>query len=192
MNSPSLPRLPSLSEQVLETYWCGYSPSSGFTNCCENDSPTVSAMHAIFEKLLALPDTVTTPAQRAAWTAFSAIMPPLPLTNTSSGPVIAAAAVISSGSHNNEGPELYAIHPHRLFTVGRAVASGTNISLGVRTTMVRKIAENEPSLSQLTPRVCLRRRAAFRMRTKAGTTESMRTRLLAMLRLPLRSCFSAP
>ena len=93
-------------------------------------------MLAVFEKLLALPESITTPAQRAAWTDFYSIIPPLPLSASPSGPTIAAAEVLSSPSHNNEGPELYAIHPHRLFTVGRAVASGSNISLGVRTTQV--------------------------------------------------------
>jgi hypothetical protein len=109
--------------QVLETYWCNYGayfprslyffamlagfalehhvyctvadPSNGFTNCCEDDAPTVSAMMAVLEKLLALPDELTTPAQRAAWSAFVAIMPALPTTGSPS--VIAPARVLSSG-----------------------------------------------------------------------------------------------
>jgi hypothetical protein len=57
-------------------------------------------------------------------------MPELPL---SSDGTIAPAEVISSGQHNNEGPTLYAAHPHRVFTRGREVATGRNVSLGVAT-----------------------------------------------------------
>jgi hypothetical protein len=60
-------------------------------------------MMALIEKLLALPESLTTPAQRAAWTAFAAIMPELP--TSGNPPVIAPARVLSSGSHNNEGKE---------------------------------------------------------------------------------------
>ena len=118
--------------QVLETYWCTWDTTAqNFTNCCADDAPTISGMIGLFEKLLALPAALTTPAQRAAWAAFVPQIPRLPL--TADGATIAAARVISDGSHNSEGPELYAMHPHRLFTAGRAVARGDNISLGLRT-----------------------------------------------------------
>ena len=119
--------------QVLETYWCTWdTQTQTFTNCCENDAPTISGMIAVFEKLLQLPPGMATPSQVAAWTAFSAtLMPLLPL--TADGQTIAPAQVLSSGVHNSEGPELYAIHPHRLFTRGREVATGANVSLGRRT-----------------------------------------------------------
>ena len=117
--------------QVLETYWCDFSPSAGFSNCCEDDMPTVSAMHALFDRLISLPESITTPEQRAAWSAFAAIMPDLPL--SADGRTYAAARVVSSGSHNNEGPELYLVHPHRVVTMGRAVASGVNLTTGVAT-----------------------------------------------------------
>lgn len=120
--------------QVLETYWCDYDVAAGtWTNCCENDSPTISGMMTLFEKLQALPAQLTTPAQRAAWADFAARrMPALPTSGGASA-VILPAAVVSSGSHNSEGPELYAAHPHRVFTAGRQAATGADISLGVRT-----------------------------------------------------------
>lgn len=121
--------------QVLETYWCDWQKGVGFTNCCSDDSPTISGMLTLFEKLLALPvPALATPAQHAAWAAFAPLIPALPL--TPDGASIAAARVLSSGKHNSEGPELYAMHPHRVFTRGREVASGTNVSLG-RSTVAR-------------------------------------------------------
>ena len=118
--------------QVLETYWCDYDPGIGYTNCCEDDAPSVSAMSAVLGALLALPDTLTTPAQRAEWAAYVANrLPLLPL--SADGSIIAPARILSNGVHNNEGPELYPIHPHRVFTKGKAVASGLNISIALAT-----------------------------------------------------------
>ena len=47
--------------------------------------------------------------------------------------VIQPARIAQNGGHNGEGPEVYAMHPHRVFTKGRAVASGTDISVGEAT-----------------------------------------------------------
>ena len=60
-------------------------------------------------------------------------MPGLPLEKGPNGTIIAFAETISSAKHNSEGPELYAMHPHRMYTKGRQIASGTDISLGERT-----------------------------------------------------------
>jgi hypothetical protein len=119
--------------QVLETFWCTWDPpSQRFVDCCANDSPTISGMITLFEKLLQLPPGLATPEQAAAWASFrDSLLPPLP--TTADGGVIAAAEVVSSGAHNSEGPELFAVHPHRVFTRGREVASGANVSLGRRT-----------------------------------------------------------
>jgi hypothetical protein len=130
--------------QVLETWWCDYDVTIGqFTNCCEDDAPTISGMMTLFEKLLALPQSLTTPEQRQAWQNFvDKLMPALPL--SSDGSTIAPARVLSQGTHNDEGPELYAMHPHRVFTKGREVASGTNISVGLNTYASSRFAgENE-------------------------------------------------
>lgn len=118
--------------QVLESWWCAWdTKSSSWTDCCADDSPTISGMMTLFEKLRALPSTLTTPQQRAAWGAFAtARMPELPL---EADGTIAPARVLSTGTHNGEGPTLYAMHPHRVYTRGREVATGLNISTGVAT-----------------------------------------------------------
>jgi hypothetical protein len=131
-NNRSDGRIVVYPAQVLETWWCDWDvPSQQFTNCPADDSPTISGMLGLFEKLLALPPALTTPAQRAAWAAFVPQLPRLPL--SADGAVIAPARVLVNGGHNDEGPELYAMHPHRLLTAGRAIARGDNISLGLRT-----------------------------------------------------------
>ncbi len=126
--------------QVLETWWCEYDTTAlTWTNCCADDAPTISGMMTLFEKLLALPTSLTTPQQRADWQNFvDNLMPALPLSED--GSTIAPARVLSSGTHNDEGPELYAMHPHRVFTKGRQVASGTNITVGVNTVTTSNFA----------------------------------------------------
>jgi hypothetical protein len=117
--------------QVLETYWCDWSGTT-WTNCCADDSPTISGMITLFEKLLLLPDTLTTPAQRAVWTNFTTnLIPLLPL--TADGTQIAAGRVLNNGGHNDEGPEIFAMHPHRVFTKGREVASGQDLTIALAT-----------------------------------------------------------
>ena len=119
--------------QVLETYWCFFNTTSlTWDNCCEDDSPTISGMMTVFEKLLALPPALTTPQQVAAWEEFATLrMPLLPL--MPDGTIAPARVLSTGGSHNGEGPTLFAMHPHRVFTKGREVATGRNISLGVAT-----------------------------------------------------------
>ena len=123
--------------QVLESFWCDYNANSHeFQNCCADDTPSVTAMMAVFEKLLKLPDGVLTPSQAANFSAFSHALPELPISSTANGSIVAAGRVLSSRRHNHEGPELYAIHPHRVFTRGRAVASGAAadaLDLAIRT-----------------------------------------------------------
>ena len=94
--------------------------------------PNVAALHALVHGVLALTPAsgILTPEQRAAYTALAAILPDLPV---AADGTYAAAAVLSAGTHNSEGPWLYATHPFRLNTVGAAVAKGVNISTGVAT-----------------------------------------------------------
>jgi hypothetical protein len=106
--------------QALETFWCaGWDVVNNRPpeNCCVDDLPTVAGMHMLATRLLQLPAAFSTPAQRAQWTAFHDVLPALPL--SPDGSQLVAARVISSGVHNSETPELYAVHPYRLLTVGR-------------------------------------------------------------------------
>ena len=119
--------------QVLETYWCTYNTTAqNWTDCCADDAPTISGMLTLFEKLLALPPSLTTAAQRAAWGAFATNrMPSLPL--NPDGTIAPARVLSAGGSHNGEGPELFAMHPHRVYTRGREVATGRSLATATAT-----------------------------------------------------------
>ena len=94
----------------MQTYWCNWDvPSQNFTNCCADDAPTISGMLSVFEKLLQLPHTLTTQQQRDEWTVFQRRIPPLPVDPAAKS--ILPARVVSSGTHNSEGPELCVMPP---------------------------------------------------------------------------------
>ena len=89
--------------QVLETWWCDWEASVGFTNCCEDDAPSISAMYTLLEKLVTLPSGMLSPAQQAQFEHFlNTSIPLLPL--SADGSTIVPARVLSSGTHNDEGP----------------------------------------------------------------------------------------
>ena len=126
--------------QILETWWCDWSLSEGYTNCCENDAPTVSAIQAVLGTLLKLPGSLVTPQQRSQWSAFLNNKAPA-LAMSSGGQTILPGLVESSGTHNDEGPELYPVHPHRVYTKGKAVATGLDIDVALRTLAASHFAQ---------------------------------------------------
>jgi len=114
---------------VTEYYWCSWNSTAGApsSDCCENDLPAVAGLAQLLEQLLTtLPANASSAAQRSQWAALAAALPPLPMgLNASGAPVLSPAAVLcSAGSNKVEAPELYAVHPYRRLTVGRAVAQG--------------------------------------------------------------------
>lgn len=88
--------------QALETWWD-----------CTNPMPELAGLHAITTRLLALPETATTPAARAFWRTFAAKLAPLPVRDTPTGKALAPATQFAD-KRNCENPELYAVFPFRL------------------------------------------------------------------------------
>eukprot|EP01047_Picozoa_sp_COSAG01_P048186 COSAG01_NODE_4672_length_4829_cov_3.623890_1_plen_1016_part_00 len=129
--------------QALETFWCDAASNTSLgkeswvngswrgpwnrSNCIANDAPTIAALTTLSEKLLQLPADFTTASQRAGWAAYAAALPPLPMRNST---LMAYANTVTfpPKGHNGETPQCYAIHPWRMFTVGRARASGLDLT----------------------------------------------------------------
>jgi len=93
--------------QALETWWD-----------CTNPMPEVAGLHAITQRLLRLPEQLTTPKQRAFWRALNVKLPDLP-TREVDGVRMLAPAERFTNKRNIENPELYAVFPFRLVAVGR-------------------------------------------------------------------------
>jgi hypothetical protein len=90
--------------QALETWWE-----------CLNPMPEVAGLHAATTRLLALPETVTSPPQRAFWKQLQAKLPALPTTQVKDGKTMLAPAEVFAMKRNIENPELYAVFPFRRF-----------------------------------------------------------------------------
>ena len=92
--------------QALETWWD-----------CTNPMPELAGLHAVTQRLLTLPEELTTPQQRHFWRALNNKLPELP-TREVGGVRMLAPAEKFARKQNIENPELYAVFPFRLFAVG--------------------------------------------------------------------------
>jgi len=88
--------------QALETWWE-----------CTNPMPEVAGLHAVTDRLLALPEKLTDPEMRACWTELKAKVPALP-TREVDGVKMFAPAEAFANCRNSEVPELYSVFPFRL------------------------------------------------------------------------------
>jgi hypothetical protein len=88
--------------QALETWWD-----------CTNPMPEVAGLHAVLDRLLALPGDKALPAERAFWTGLRSKIPNLP-TRVAGGTSMLAPAERFEDKKNIENPELYAVFPFRL------------------------------------------------------------------------------
>jgi alpha-L-fucosidase 2 len=93
--------------QALETYQRAVNPM-----------PDVAGIRVVAERMLALPHTFTSPAQRDQWARLMAALPPLP-TRVVDGDTLLAPAAEYGESANIENPELYAVFPFRFFGIGK-------------------------------------------------------------------------
>ena len=98
--------------QAVETYWSGV----------VNDTPTVASLIDITARLTALPPDVTTPAQRAFFARMKAATPALPLESVNvdgqTRRMLAPAQKYDPKRSNCENPELYAVWPASVATLG--------------------------------------------------------------------------
>ena len=82
-----------------------------------NPMPDIAGLRFILPRLLALPQNITTEAQRTRWTRILREMPPLPVAEVAGVKLLLASAKGSVKA--SENPELYAVFPYRLFGVGK-------------------------------------------------------------------------
>ncbi len=96
-------------DNALETYWK-----------VRNPAPDIAGLHAVLDRLLALPGGLVPAGDRVAWQRIRSELPELP-TGTVGGRkvLLPCEGPLSAKVRNSENPELYAIHPFRLFGVGR-------------------------------------------------------------------------
>ncbi len=85
-----------------------------------NPVTDVAGLHYLLPRLLALPDSVAPSATKAAWRDMLALLPPIPMRREGDFTrLLPYESAEDEQAHNQENPELYAIYPFRLFTVGQ-------------------------------------------------------------------------
>ncbi len=94
--------------QALETWWQA-----------ENPMPEVAALHFLLPRLLALPVSHLTPADRENWHALATRLPALPTGTVDGRKLLRSAEIHEAVPNNSENPELYAVFPYKLYGLGR-------------------------------------------------------------------------
>ena len=122
--------------QALETFWDTVNPM-----------PEIAGLRFVLPRMLSLPETLTTPEQRARWQKLLNDLPPVPVrevhgndelrkywmpylkderafpreprSKLNGDRILVAAAEINCSATNKENPELYCIFPYRLFGAGK-------------------------------------------------------------------------
>jgi len=111
--------------QALETWWE-----------CTNPMPEVAGLHAVTDRLLDLPENLTTPHMRDFWATAKKAYPDLPI-REENGVAMFAPAEKFALCRNGEVPELYGVHPFKLCTFATP-----NVDLGLNALKYRKAKGN--------------------------------------------------
>jgi len=114
--------------QALETWWD-----------CDNPLPEIAGLKYVIEQLLTLEEKNFTKDQLAAWKHILTELPEIP-TRELNGDTILSPARKYADLHNSENAETWAIHPYRLYGVGKS-----NLDMARKTFDNRmfKVMENE-------------------------------------------------
>jgi hypothetical protein len=83
-----------------------------------NPMPEIAGLRFILPRLLALPKSATTEAQRSRWARILQELPPVPVAEVKGVKLLRPSGSFTGGDYS-ENPELYAVFPYRLFGVGK-------------------------------------------------------------------------
>ena len=97
-----------------------FDPAMALETYREAVNPLVEivGIQKVCEEMLALPEELTTSAQRKQWKRLISELPPVPM-RTVNGKKVLACAESYRGKQNVENPELYAIFPYRRYGIGK-------------------------------------------------------------------------
>jgi len=94
----------------VETYW----------HDVTDDMPSIAGLNEITQRLLALPHSTTTEAQRKRWERIAKAIPELPKKKDENGDIVPDVALKYNPKRSNyEAPEMYAVYPFRLYGLNR-------------------------------------------------------------------------
>lgn len=103
-----------------------------------NPTPDIAALHFIIPQLLALPKDLVGEKSYNLWTKIQNELPEIPVGDKNGKKVILPyGGPQTAPAHNTENPELYAIHPYRVYGLGKAdydIALNTYNERGIKRT----------------------------------------------------------
>ncbi len=113
----------------------------------DNPMPLVAGMHAVVERLLALPERLTSAGDRAYWRELQKRLPDIPTRKYQGKTILANAAVVRDQKVNVEVSELYAVFPYHLYGVGLADLKMAQDTWRHRTIVVDDVGGPNPNWS---------------------------------------------
>ena len=85
-----------------------------------NPAPDIAAFNVLLPRLLQLPPDLVDAKTRAQWTRMQSELPAIPVgTKNGKRVLLPYEGEQTAPGHNTENPELYAVHPFRLYGVGK-------------------------------------------------------------------------
>jgi alpha-L-fucosidase 2 len=96
-------------DNAIETFWK-----------VRNPAPDIAGLHAVLDRLLALPEGMVDDGTLRQWRHLRNILPDLPIGDAQGHRVLLPYEGPQTAEiHNSENPELYAVYPFRLYGLGR-------------------------------------------------------------------------
>ena len=105
-------KLDMFPAQSLETWQC---PSPERNNCVTNPAEQVAGLRTVSQRLLKLPTNFGTADQRKLWQNVNNIAPEIPLMESNNVEIVAPGSMLPPKQSNSENPELYTVHPFRIY-----------------------------------------------------------------------------
>jgi alpha-L-fucosidase 2 len=100
-----------------------------------NPAPDIAGLRAVLPRIIALTNVAVPGSERSNWVRLLAELPELPV-DPAAGKLLPYSGPQTNASHNAENPELYAVHPFRLYGVGKP-----DLNLALNTFQARRFTQ---------------------------------------------------
>ncbi len=102
----------------------------------DNPMPFIAGLMCVIERLLALPEDLTTEADRKYWKEVLARVPEIPTWEYNGKTILANAEVMKSPKVNVEVSELYSVFPFHIFGIGKPNLALAKLTYQNRSTLI--------------------------------------------------------
>lgn len=110
----------------------------------DNPMPFVAGLQSVLNRLLNLPEHLTTASDRVYWKGLLSRVPEIPTRDRNGTKILANAEVIKSKKANVEVAELYAVFPYQIYGVGLPDLKMAQDTYKNRTTLVDDVGGKNP------------------------------------------------